>query len=190
MKLRAKTGMLFGLFDKGVEQSDMETLSAEQVDVLLSRLEREEPPEPVMGAMCYSVAMPPEVAEYICPLCGEKTIYTNNVTEFISWALEDCRRLFDEVAGQTDMNLFLDESRYCSHCTPDTTEDPGLFLTVTRDDGSVISTRINKHDLLILNGFLKGTLYYETFTDGREPLKPFAGRLREILGLPGEEDEE
>ena len=28
-----------------------------------------------MGAMCYDMCMPPPVTEYVCPVCGEKTLY-------------------------------------------------------------------------------------------------------------------
>jgi hypothetical protein len=34
---------------------------------------------------------------------------------------------------------------------------------------------------------VRGRLYYLTFNDAQRPLKPHIERLRELLGLPGEE---
>jgi hypothetical protein len=42
----------------------------------LEELARSEPPLDLSsGAMCYSVAAPSEVVEYLCPVCGQKTLY-------------------------------------------------------------------------------------------------------------------
>lgn len=50
------------------------TLSVAQVNFLLARLESEEPPTQTMGVMCYEAMILPSVAEYICPVCGDKTL--------------------------------------------------------------------------------------------------------------------
>jgi hypothetical protein len=42
----------------------------------LEELARSEPPRDLSpGAMCYSMMGPPAVAEYVCLLCGQKTLY-------------------------------------------------------------------------------------------------------------------
>lgn len=42
----------------------------------LEDLARSEPPTDLShGAMCYEMTGPPEVAEYLCPVCGQKTMY-------------------------------------------------------------------------------------------------------------------
>ncbi len=169
----------------GVTLSNLETLTDEQVLVLLDRLERETSPDPVMGAMCYGAVAYPEVAEYICPVCGEKTEYTSYDTQFIEYELQGCRRLFDNISGATEMGLILDETRFCSFCTPGENETPGLYLVLTREDGSVMSNQVTHHDLMILESFLMGRLYYFTWNDGQEPLKPHADRIRVLLDLTG-----
>jgi hypothetical protein len=171
------------LLGRGVTLADLETLSEGQVLALLDRLESEEAPEPVMGAMCYAVAQYPEVADYICPVCGEKTEYTSSETQFIEWELQGCRRLFDSISGATEFNLELDETRFCGFCSQAESETPALYLVLTREDGTVVSNQVSQHDLMILESFLRGRLYYMTWNDGQEPLKPYADRIRTLLGI-------
>ena len=171
-----------------VKLSDLGSVSWDEVEILLNRLQSQEEPDPVMGAMCYSIAAYPEVAEYICPVCGEKTEYSTYETHFNEWELQGCRRLFDSISAATELDLVLDETRFCSFCTPAEDHSPGLYLVLAREDDTVVSNQVNQHDLMILESFLKGRLYYFTWNDGQEPLKPHADRIRELLGLPAEED--
>jgi len=187
VRLRTKSGNSFNLLDVDVKLSDIGSVSYEEVDILLDRLQSREPPEPVYGAMCYEAVAPPQVAEYTCPVCGEKTLYTEYDTWFIEFELQGCRRIFDEISGASEMDIELDEALFCQVCTPDEGEGPALVLTLTLEDGTVISNRISEFDLRILESFLKGRLYYVTSNDGEQPLKPYAGRIRELLGLPVEE---
>ena len=173
----------------GVTLEDIETLSEEQILILLSRLEEKPLPDPVMGAMCYGAVAYPEVAEYICPVCGEKTEYTNYDTQFIEYELQGCRRLFDSASAATEMELVLDETRFCGFCTPAEDETPGLYLVLTREDGTVVSNQVTHHDLMILESFLRGRLYYFTWNDGQEPLKPHADRIRVLLDLTGSQED-
>lgn len=189
VRLRTKSNTPDPLVD-GITLADIETLSDEQILELLSRLEREPLPDPVMGAMCYGVSMYPEVAEYTCPVCGEKTEYTNSQTQFIEWELQGCRRLFDSISGAAETDLVLDETRFCSFCTPDEHETPSLYLVLTSEDGTVVSNQVSQHDLMVLESFLRGRLYYVTWNDGQEPLQPYAGRIRTLLGIEGVSSEE
>jgi hypothetical protein len=168
----------------GIELSDLGSVSWDQVEILLGRLETREPPEPVFGAMCYEMVAAPSVAEYVCPLCGEKTLYTDNDTWFIEFELQGCRRIFDEMAGVADMDIELDESHLCSFCTDADSVEAVLYLDVTLEDGTVVSNPVTEFDLRLLESFLKGRLFYYTSNDGQEPLQPYAGRIRELLGQP------
>jgi len=187
VRLRAKSGNSFNLLDIDVKLSDIGSVSYEEVDILLDRLETREPPEPVYGAMCYEAVAPPLVAEYLCPVCGEKTLYTDYDTWFIEYELQGCRRIFDEIAGASEMDIELDETLFCQVCTPDESEEPALVLTLTLEDGTVISNRVSEFDMRIFESFLKGRLFYVTSNDGEQPLKPYTGRIRELLGLPAED---
>ena len=187
VRLRAKSGNSYNLLDMDVKLSDIGSVSYEEVEILLDRLQSREPPEPVYGAMCYEAVASPLVAEYLCPVCGEKTLYTDFDTWFIEFELQGCRRIFDEITGASDMDIELDETLFCQLCTPDASEEPALILTLTLEDGTVISNRVSEFDMRILESFLKGRLFYITSNDGEQPLSPYAGRIRELLGLPAEE---
>jgi hypothetical protein len=166
----------------GIQLSDLGTISWSEVEILLDRLETTEAPEPVFGAMCYEMVAAPEVAEYVCPVCGEKTVYADYDTEFIECGLQVCRRVFDGIDEAAEMDIRLDESRLCSSCTPAGDVEQVLFLEVTLEDGSVVRNSVSEYDLRILEGFLRGRLFYYTWNDGQEPLKPHIERIRELLG--------
>jgi len=57
-----------------------ENLTREQLDKLLNALAEKPAPEAkrMPMAMCYRMAAPPERVEYVCPQCGEKTIYSRD----------------------------------------------------------------------------------------------------------------
>jgi hypothetical protein len=184
VRQRAKQDNANTIPGTGIELSDLGSISWEEVEVLLDRLETREPPEVVYGAMCYEMVAAPSVAEYVCPVCGEKTQYTDSDTWFIEYELQGCRRLFDEIAGAADMDIELDETRMCSYCTDADSAEAAIYLKVTLEDGTVLSNRVSEFDLRLLDSFFKGRLFYYTSTDGQEPLQPYAGRIRELLGQP------
>lgn len=160
------------------------TLSATQVNILLTRLENEEPPEQMMGAMCYEMMAAPEVSEYICPVCGEKTIYNYSQSAFIEWELEGCRRMAESINANTDFEIILDEALFCDFCSPDAgEEEPEMLLRVTYEDGTEVVNRIYVTDLRKLDSFLQGNLYYFDSVDSQIPLMESAARIRELLGL-------
>ncbi len=170
-----------------LDAANIASLSALQVNLLLARLENEEPPEQVMGAMCYEMMAAPEVSEYICPVCGEKTIYNYSQTSFIEWELEGCRRMAESINASTDFEIVLDEALFCDFCSPDAgEEEPGLLLRVISEDGTEVVNRINVTDLMKIESFLKGQLYYTSSNDGEIPLQDSAPRLRLLLGFEEE----
>lgn len=133
-----------------------------------------------IGAMCYEMAMPPERAEYVCTVCGEKTIYTIENAEFISWYLPSCR---DMVTKLKSVNAVLDESQYCKDCSPDI-ETPVLCLITKLEGSSEIKTcGINNDDLKILGEFLDGSKIHSGSFDEQYPLKGFIPRIEEMLGI-------
>ncbi|MBD3276660.1 MAG: hypothetical protein GF388_00015 [Candidatus Aegiribacteria sp.] len=169
-----------------LESVDLQSLSMEEIDFLLARLEREDPPEPVMGAMCYEAMAYPDVAEYVCPVCGEKTVYSSMNTAFIEWELPGCRRLADSIDSLTDFHVYLDESQFCQVCSDSVIEGPEILLVISADGDDETVNDVSITDLRMLESFLQGNLYYTTFNDGHQPLQEYAPRLRELLGLDGE----
>ncbi|GEM_PF-471690 len=170
-----------------IMSSSVSTVSVEQINTLLARLEATEPPDQVMGAMCYEPMAMPEVAEYICPVCGEKTVYSYTNAAFISWELEGCRRTADSINTHTDFDVVLDERQFCDFCSSDSAdEDPSLLLRVIYGDSAEIVSTVDLADLQMLNSFLQGNLYYTTSNDGEMPLQDYSDRMRELLGFEKE----
>lgn len=169
-----------------LDSVDFQSLSMEEVDFLLARLESEDPPEPVMGAMCYEAMAYPDVAEYVCPVCGEKTIYRSMNTAFIEWELPGCRRLADSLDSLTEFHVYLDESQFCQVCSDSVFEEPKILLVVSADGEMETVNSVSITDLRMLESFLQGNLYYTTFNEGQQPLQQYAPRLRALLGLDSE----
>ena len=171
------------LVSRVFDRITFESLSMDQINILLARLEIEEPPEPVRGAMCYEAMAYPLVAEYICPVCGEKTIYNDSQTGFIEWELQACRRIVESLNEYTEFDISLDETLFCDFCSDSTDEDPTLLLRVASTDSTETVNSISIHDLRILDSFLQGNLYYTTSNDGHQPLQGSADRIKELLGI-------
>lgn len=165
-----------------VDSGLMVEMSENDIDSMLDRLQMEEAPEPTMGAMCYAVAMMPDSAEYVCPDCGERTVYGGSEADFIGWNLERCRAITADIDSSDLLDATLDESSYCSSCSPDS-DRPMLELTIVHNDGRETVSTVSKFDLTVLLAFLRGQLYYSTDNDGTQPLRPYAGRIAELLGV-------
>lgn len=167
----------------GFSASKIGSMGREDVERLLDRIESAPEPESVFGAMCYEPVAIPSVVEYVCPLCGTKTVYAGYGESGLVLSLPEMRMLFDTLASLTRLEMALDETSLCSACRADSIEEPGFVLRVTWDDGSEHSSRVTADDLRMLVGLFSGDVSYRTSNDGSEPLRPSAGRLREILGL-------
>lgn len=165
-----------------VSAARIKAMSRREISRMLERVAREDEPEFVMGAMCYAVMAMPEVAEYVCPVCGEKTVYGAGQAATIQWELSTARAMVESIRSVTDLDAMLDESSFCSFCGPDSVT-PGMRLVVTYQDGSVNTAEIRIDDLRMLSGLLSGELYYLTSNDSRSPLGPNLDRLASILGV-------
>jgi len=167
----------------GTETVSVVSLSMDQIHFLLAKLKKEEAPESVCGAMCYSPMEIPFSAEYICPVCGEKTIYTGNQSAFFQWELGAARRLAESIDSSTAFSVVLDESEYCEFCCENGSGRPVLVLRVTHEEGEETANSVSVTDLRMLNSFLQGSLFWVTSNDGQEPLRDHVGRMAELLGI-------
>lgn len=165
-----------------VTAGSMKSMSVREVTHLLQAVAREPEPEYVMGAMCYAVMPIPEIAEYVCPVCGEKTVYGTGETPYILWQMDSARSLVAEMQATGTLDVTLDETSFCSFCSPDSMI-PGLRLVVTYEDGTTVTPVVNVEDLRMLAGLLSGHLYYETSNDSQSPLRPNLERLGNLLGI-------
>jgi DnaK suppressor protein len=163
-----------------INKTKVKFSTKDQILKQLKELESQEAPPTKMGAMCYSMSAPPEVAEYVCPVCGEKTYYSRDHAVFVAWEIDACRREFQNLQKHTDI-CSLDESSFCASCCPEAT-DYKLKLTITYpDSSSVVSPSVNSDQIRILCGFFQGKLSYSTSTDGSIPLKSELRTLRNLL---------
>jgi hypothetical protein len=173
----------------------MQSLDRAAVRSMLKRLANAPPPTQLAtGAMCYSVAVPPDRADYICPKCGERTLYDNSkyktdkpyemdITETVERELPWCRSESQELRKVAGHAIELDETQFCRKCSPKVTK-PKLVLHISYKDGKVRDVEaINHSDLRILHEFLSGKLKGKGDNEGEAPLKSDLPRLQELLGV-------
>lgn len=153
----------------------------ERVRQLLSRVEREEAPDFVMGAMCYSPVALPDRVEYICPVCGERTYFGQYEGSFVQWELPAMRRI---VSGMEDNGFFeaVLEETFCSHCAEGEPVGEARLLVIYAE-GDTVRTPVCLNDLQMIDGLLRGELSYTQSNDSQSPLKSSLNRLRTILGV-------
>lgn len=186
-KNRDRVNAKSGILNISTYSPSLTSLSRSEINLLLSRLENEEPPESVMGAMCYGPAMQPSSAEYVCPICSEKTLYGSSYASLIDRELSGGRRIVESINLNTDFEVSLDEELFCDFCSPDSTnQDPALLLRVEYQNGDEFVNRISISDLRMLESFVHGSLFYMTSNDSQRPLKDYADRMRTLLGFEEE----
>jgi predicted RNA-binding Zn-ribbon protein involved in translation (DUF1610 family) len=158
-------------------------LNKSEIEKRLSQIEKRNAPEPKMGAMCYKVAAPPNRVEYVCPKCGEKTLYKDQTAYFIDRQLPACKRIFETLDTALKGYISLDESSFCRKCSPDS-KTPELLLRIKYDDGDSHSSPIDSdEEIRMVVDFLKGKLTYTTSNDSEMPLKEKLPRLRKLMGV-------
>jgi hypothetical protein len=169
--------------DPIVTVQQVDSMSRIKIEKMLEELQKQRAPKRTLGAMCYDVAGPPPTAEYVCPVCGHKTLYSKGETAFVTWELGACRREFDQMEKVNDFKMVLDESSFCAQCSPNANKHE-LVLKVAYSDGSTHSTGgVRQIDLRMLRYFLGGSLSFQGLQEGTEPLKDQIPRLRELLGV-------
>ncbi len=134
------------------------------------------------GAMCYKMASPPNRVEYICPVCHEKTLYSDESGYFLNANLESCRSL---AAKLTAINCHLDETQFCKKCSPEIVGLPELCIeTQYAEEGQKNRVcGITHDDLEILRDFLDGKVVYKDDYDNENPLKEKLSRISTLLGI-------
>jgi hypothetical protein len=179
----------------------MRSLDRATVRAMLKKLADTPPPTALaMGAMCYDPMIPPMRAEYVCPRCGERTLYENDKTSdkewykrlhgiarTVEWEIPACRRKFEQLRDVSGDAISFDESQFCRKCSPKVT-DPKLVLHVRYADGrSYDFEGCESDDLRILRDFLAGKLATEADDESKYPLKDSLPRLQELLGVKPDE---
>lgn len=175
----------------------VKSLDREQIREMLKKLSDSPPPKKLSaGAMCYSMAAPPQVGTFICPKCGERTLYDESekappldraekgTARLVEWEVPACRRQIAAIRKLVGDSVTLDESQFCRKCSPNTTS-PKLVLHVAYkgEKKTVDIDNVDCDDLCILHDLFSGKLTAEG-DQGREyPLKDRLPRLQELLGV-------
>jgi hypothetical protein len=170
----------------------MRRVGIEDLRQRLRRLAESPPPAELNreGAMCYSVAPPPDRAEYLCPACGERTLYVlderahpgapDGLPAFVEFDLQGCRNAAAEIEG---VDLRIEESEFCKACRPEV-ESPRIGLTVKHPGKPPHTTwNVAPEDLRLIREFLAGEPRHKAFNDAEEPLRDHVRRLAKLLGV-------
>lgn len=164
------------------------SLSKEEIAKRLKKIAQSPPPKDLkMGAKCYDMAGPPARIDYVCPVCGGKTLYTidskdrNTSTFFLQYELPECRRLAKSIKV---INIELDEHEFCKKCSPKT-KKPLLTLIVKYPDKNtkVITRDVSIDDLQLIREFSEGSDRHEGEMGREIPLKQYLDRLYQLLGV-------
>ena len=167
----------------GISDSIKRNLTRSEIIQKLTDLAQKPPPGKLSeGAMCYKVAAPPNRAEYICPVCGERTLYTDDLARVVNRDIPECRSLAESIKG---VELTLDESRFCKKCSPDLKEEPSLCI-ITKFSGEEKNKEvcgIGPEDLKLMNEFMTGKSAHRNDYDYETPLKDHLDRIAYLLGI-------
>jgi hypothetical protein len=166
--------------------------SKKNIEEKLKKLAETPPPQELsFGAMCYAVIGPSETASYICPDCGNKTLYKMGEyiynsdewrrNEIVQMGIAACRKEAEKIKG---INFKIDESQFCKHCSPDI-EDAQLCLKIHISNSNDTTTvcDINYLDVRLIKEFLNDELKHKGLGDVESPLVNHIGRIKELLGM-------
>jgi hypothetical protein len=157
-------------------------LSKEEIAAKLIILAKSDPPSKLSeGAMCYKVAAPPNRVEYVCPTCGAKTLYKDNLAYRIQKDLRACRGAINKI---NCLEIKLDESQFCRKCSPKI-EHPeiGIRFKYRGDPKEQTIWGIDNTDLDLLAEFCQGENIHKDDYDFETPLKNHMARLQELLRI-------
>lgn len=171
-------------------------LSREKIQSQLQKIALSPRPETKkISAMCYEIAAPPSVAEYVCPKCGEKTLYVREMANSsdkgniadqdtisaLKWELDGCRRQIQKISK---LSVELDESQFCKKCSPDV-KNPQLVLVVHYPEEQKIHRYmgVTTSDFELLIHFLNGEKKYKLMMDDETAIKDHLQQLKKLLGV-------
>jgi len=135
--------------------------------------------EPPVGAMCYDTAAPLERSQYICPVCGEMTLYPAYSTDIDK--ISYYRTLVKKIKH---VDVKLDESQLCEKCSPNS-ESRKLCLIVKpkshKNLAGKITCGITEEDINLIYEYSEGMKEHTTWY-GKFSLNNYKNRLEELFG--------
>ena len=177
-----------------ITQADVAALPDEQIRQMLNNMDKGavRVAVRVTSATCYSSPGVPSdrnypAIEYVCPKCGEKTLYKHSSErqEFIDEELAVCRSVIAEIKTNTPFNCTFDESALCAKCMPRAAHRTVAFVVVYPNGTTNRTTDVTPVDLMLVRDYLK-------YLDKKKTVTAEAGmtvsvkeripRLRKLLG--------
>lgn len=165
----------------------MTRASNERIERMIDELEARPAPEAKTGAMRHEMIIPSPVTEYVCPVCGAKTLYPLEEGESRTplndlEALREAARQAETAAEKLGATVALDEKEFCRKCRPDFAGTPHAVLVTRLPNGRRKETEdFTVRDLWILRDFFLGKDMVVSSNEGEEPLKDQLPRLRELM---------
>ncbi len=158
-----------------VTQADVAAMPDEQIRRMLGNLDQHSVQIAAREAMCYVAAPPPDRVEYVCPKCGEKTLFrSKKQVEFIFHELFECRTAVSEISTNAPFKCTLGESGMCAKCIPAITNRIIALLVVHANGTTNRTENVTLHDLRLIRDYLdKKTMV---------PSEAIEQRLRQLVG--------
>jgi hypothetical protein len=151
----------------------------------LKALSESEPPKALndRGAMCYKPSMAPTRADYVCPKCGSRTLYTTDPV-VISTVLNGIPAIRQIAKELQSLELQIDESQFCKKCSPKV-KAPQINMTLrySGEKEKHLVHNVSAMDLKLIREFLSGEDKHRAGRDVESPLKDHLKRIEELLGI-------
>ncbi len=158
------------------------TLRREDLAPRLRVIAEAPPPEELRpGAMCYAPRRLPQHVEYVCGVCGARTVYALHPGDWVEIELPLCRKAFAEITG---LRARLDETPLCAACTPGKRE-PSVAVEL-QFAGETQWRRVEglqADDLRLLAEFGADLRVHRGDHDFEVPLRDRLERLEQLLGV-------
>ncbi len=153
----------------------------EQVRARLAQLERSQDYKIVNTAMCYSPAMPPERADYLCPKCGARTAYNRDKARYIL-NMPDTRKQIRDLnllcsRIKSEFKFTLDESPLCARCGKVKPAGYAVLNTAEGKSKPVQSVMRYSYDIELLICFFEGRQFF-----GDTQMRYYVKRVKNLIG--------
>ncbi|MDD3014396.1 MAG: hypothetical protein PHC34_11895 [Candidatus Gastranaerophilales bacterium] len=136
--------------------------------------------EEPMGAMCYDTAVPLNRTQFICPICGEMTVYHSSFGDNI----EELPTYLLLVRKITKIDVKLDDTQFCKKCNPGISSPQYcLLVKYGKNEEAHKTCGITDEDINLLYEFSEGSKDHITsYTRDKRPMTEYKKRLEELLG--------
>lgn len=137
-----------------------------------------------VSAMCYDTAAPLDRVQYICPVCGEMTLYPSYSSS--SFAVEHVSYYRNLIKKITKIDVKLDESQLCEKCMPNAESRNLCLIVKLKHDKHAQAHKacgITENDINLLYDYSEGIKEHSDYYGNKVPIANYKQRLEELLGI-------